>query len=99
MIWPEISLEGKSLMKFSRVMTAVAAVAMVATPVVAQAGTRASSGAGYAVTGYEGSRAVAPVSNQQELKRKGTLLALLLASGAAIAGLAIAIGNQSNGAN
>jgi hypothetical protein len=85
-------------MKVSRFASAVAAAAMLAAPVVAQAGTRASGSSVYATNGYSANRASTSVKDDNDLKPAYWVI-ILLAGGAAAYGISRAIDNKSSGAN
>lgn len=85
-------------MKFSRIASALAATAMMAAPVVAEAGTRASGSSVYAAEGYSASRASTSVKDDNDLKPAYWII-ILLAGGAAAYGISRAFDNKSSGAN
>jgi hypothetical protein len=80
-------------MKVSRFASALAAAAMLAAPVVAEAGTRAS---GSSV--YSASRASTSVKAENDLKPAYWII-ILLSGGAAAYGISRALDNKSSGAN
>lgn len=85
-------------MKFSRIAAALAASALMAAPVVAQAGTRAGSSSVYQTASYSASRASTGVKDDNGLKPAYWII-VLLSGGAAAYGISRAIDNKSNGAN
>lgn len=85
-------------MKFSKIASALAASALMAAPVVAQAGTRAESAKSYPSASYSASRASTSVKSENDLK-PAIWVIVLLSGGAAAYGLSRAFDNGSNGAN
>lgn len=81
-------------MKISRIASAIAAASMLAAPVVAEAGTRASQSATYATNGYSASRASAKVGAENDLKPAYWVI-ILLSGGAAAFGISRAIEGTS----
>lgn len=85
-------------MKISRFASALAAAAMLAAPVVAEAGTRASGSSVYATEGYAANRASTSVKADNDLKPAYWII-ILLSGGAAAYGISRALDNKSSGAN
>ncbi len=85
-------------MKFFKIASALAASALMAAPVVAQAGTRAEAAKSYPAGSYSASRASTSVKSENDL-RPAIWVIVLLSGGAAAYGLSRAFDNGSNGAN
>lgn len=85
-------------MKFSRIASALAASALLAAPIAAQAGTRAAASSVYPTTGYSASRSSTSVEDENSLK-PAIWVIILLSGGAAAYGLSRALDSKSNGAN
>lgn len=81
-------------MKISRIASAIAAASMMAAPVVAEAGTRASESSVYATNGYSANRASTKVRAENGLQPAFWVI-ILLSGGAAAYGLSRAA--QSTG--
>lgn len=84
-------------MKIARIASALAASVLMAAPVAAEAGTRASSSATYPAASYSASRASTSVEAENDLKGAAWIL-ILLAGGAAAYGLSRALETKSSGA-
>ena len=85
-------------MKFTRIASALAASALLAAPIAAQAGTRANSAAVYPSASYSANRASTNVEDENSLK-PAIWVIVLLSGGAAAYGLSRALDAKSNGAN
>lgn len=85
-------------MKIARIASALAATALMAAPVVAEAGTRASSSSVYPATSYSASRATTAVDAENNLAPFVWII-VILAVGAAAYGISRAVDNGTNGAN
>lgn len=85
-------------MKIARIASAIAATALMAAPVVAEAGTRATSSSVYPTASYSASRAATSVDAENNLLPFIWVL-VIIAGGAAAFGIARAVDNKSPGAN
>ncbi len=85
-------------MKIARIASALAATALMAAPVVAEAGTRASNSSVYSAASYSANRATTSVSGENNLAPFLWIL-IIIAGGAAAFGIAQATDNKSAGAN
>lgn len=84
-------------MKIARIASALAATALMAAPVVAEAGTRATNSQVYPTTSYSASRATTAVAAENDF---APLLwfVILIAVGATAYGISQAVENKSPGA-
>lgn len=85
-------------MRISRIASAFAAAALLAAPVIAEAGTRASGSPVYAAGSYSVNRASTSVKDDNSLKPAYWII-VLLSGGAAAYGISRALDNKSAGAN
>lgn len=83
-------------MKIARFASALAATALMAAPVIAEAGTRATSSQVYPAASYSASRASTSVDAENNLM-PFLWFVILLSGGAAAYGLSRAIDNKSPG--
>ncbi|HQS95369.1 MAG: hypothetical protein B7X90_09200 [Novosphingobium sp. 17-62-19] len=84
-------------MKIARIASALAATALMAAPVVAEAGTRASSSSVYPAASYTASRATTSVDADNNLL-PFLWIFVVIAVGAAAYGVSQAVDNGTNGA-
>lgn len=85
-------------MKIARIVSALAASALMVAPVVAEAGTRASSSSVYPAASYSASRATTSVDADNNLMPFLWII-VIVAVGAAAYGISRAVDNGTNGAN
>lgn len=84
-------------MKIARIASALAATALMAAPVMAEAGTRATSSQVYPAASYSANRAATSVEAENNLAPFLWIL-ILIAGGAAAYGISRAVDNKSPGA-
>ena len=85
-------------MKIARIASALAATALMAAPVVAEAGTRASSSSVYPAASYSASRATTSVGSENNLL-PFIWIFVVIAVGAAAYGVSQAVDTGTNGSN
>lgn len=85
-------------MKIARIASALAATALMAAPVVAEAGTRASSSSVYPAASYSASRATTSVNADNNLLPFLWII-IIVSVGTIAYGVSKAVDNGTNGAN